>query len=75
MRVEAIKVPEGFLIPFENGFPDLPHEKITIDIEILDPLPPGTDYSALDQLVGLCGTKDATASIQHDERIYRRQGA
>ncbi|OGG44699.1 MAG: hypothetical protein A3F84_28765 [Candidatus Handelsmanbacteria bacterium RIFCSPLOWO2_12_FULL_64_10] len=72
MRVEAIKVAEGFLIPFEKGFPDLPHEKVVMDVEIVEPLPPEADYSALDQLVGLCDTKISSASVQHDERIYRR---
>ncbi len=72
MRVEAIKVAEGFLIPFGNGFPDLPHEKIVMDISIVEPLPPEADYSALDQMVGICDTKIASASIRHDERIYQR---
>jgi len=72
MRVEAIKVAEGFLIPFGDALPKLPQEKIVLNIEIVEPLPPEAGYSALDQLVGLCDTQVSTASVEHDQRIYHR---
>ena len=72
MRVEATKVADGFLIPFTEGLQDLPNEKIVLDIELVEPPSEEPDYTALDQLVGLCETGDTNASIEHDRRIYRR---
>lgn len=72
MRVKAIKVAEGFLIPFEAGLNDIPYEKILLDIELVESSPEEEDYQALDQLTGMCKTDDTTASIDHDRRIYHR---
>jgi len=73
MRVKAVRVAEGFLIPFEGGLKDLPYEKILLDIELIELSPGEEDYAALDQLAGLCETGDATASVAHDRRIYARR--
>lgn len=79
MRVEATKVADGFLIPFTEGLRDISHEKIVLDIELvelvelIEPAPEEPDYAALDQLVGLCEAGDTNASLEHDRRIYRRQ--
>ena len=73
MRVKAIKVAEGFLIPFEAGLKDIPDEKILLDIELIEFPLEEKDYTALDQLAGLCKTGDTTASVEHDSRIYRQQ--
>ena len=70
MRVQAIKVAGGFLIPFDAGLRDIPYEKILLDIERIEPPPEEEDYAALDQLAGLYNTGDTTASVEHDQRIY-----
>ena len=72
MRVEAIKVADGFLIPFAEGLQDLPHEKVVLEIELIEPAPTEQDYAALDQLVGFDESGDPTASTDHDRWIYRR---
>jgi hypothetical protein len=74
MRVEAIKVPEGFLIPLNEGFPDIGQDRILLEVEIIDPAQADAGYTILDQLVGLCETGDTTASVEHDQRIYRTRG-
>lgn len=72
LRVEAIKVEQGFLIPFADGLTNVPFEKILLDIEVVEPALLEDSYAALDDLVGLVETGDTTASVEHDRRIYRR---
>lgn len=74
MRVEAIKVSEGFLLPLSEGFQDITQDRILLEIEIIDPVQIDAGYAALDQLVGLCETGDTTASVEHDQRVYRTRG-
>ena len=72
MRVKAIKVEQGILIPYQEGLTDVQNGQLFLDIELVDAPLRDDDYKALDDLVGLCETGDATASIEHDKRIYRR---
>ena len=72
MRVEAIKVAEGFLIPFDSGLRDIPEDRVLLDIELVQSPPAQRDYSAMDQLIGLCETGNANASAEHDHQVYRR---
>lgn len=69
MRVEAIKKKDGLLIPMLDEFRNVKHEKITLDVEIVNPDEPD-EYAALDKLVGLCETKRTDASTKHDSIIY-----
>ena len=70
MRVKAIKVTNGFLIPF-NEFPKkIDENKILLDIEIIEQAKLEEGYSILDELVGFCESNRTDASINHDEIIY-----
>jgi hypothetical protein len=71
MRVEAIKKEDGLFIPMNAFLAKIPAKRMLVDIEFLEPLQ-AIDYDALDQLVGLCETGIADASVHHDTRIYTR---
>ena len=71
MRVKAIKVNKGILIPYQEGLKDVPSDQLVLDIELVDDAPEDSDYDALDEIVGLCETGDSEASVEHDQRIYR----
>jgi len=71
MRVKAIKVDDGILIPFQEGLQDIKTKNFFLDIELIEALPQEEDYRALDTLVGFYETGDTDASIEHDQRIYR----
>jgi hypothetical protein len=71
MKVEAIKQKDGLFIPMNEFLAKIPAQRMFVDIEILEPIQAG-DYDALDQLVGLCETGIADASVHHDTRIYTR---
>ena len=70
MIVEATKIKEGFLIPLIGRLQGIEQEKVFLDVELVEQ--PQTDdlYAALDQLVGLCETTVADASVNHDRIIY-----
>lgn len=72
MIIEATKSEKGFLIPFIGAFQHLEQESIVLDIKIVAPPLLNEDYSALDQLIGLCETGKTDASINHDEVIYSK---
>ena len=69
MKVEAIKHKDGLFIPMNEFLAKIPAQRMVVNIEILEPIQEG-DYDALDQLVGLCETGIADASVHHDKRIY-----
>ena len=71
MKVEAFKRGNGLFIPMNEFLTKIPAERVVLNIEFLEPLHVG-DYDALDQLVGLCETGIADASVHHDSRIYTR---
>ena len=66
MQVEAKRTKEGFLIPLNDIFKDIKNNKVLLEIKIIKPFTID-DYSALDQIVGLCETTRADASINHDK--------
>jgi len=70
MRVEAIKVPEGFLIPVSEGFRGVTQDRTLLEVEIIDPAKAEEGYEVLDQLMGICETGDTSASVEHDRRVY-----
>ncbi|HAO23106.1 MAG: hypothetical protein BWK80_56320 [Desulfobacteraceae bacterium IS3] len=72
MRVEAIKISDGFLIPMIEAFREIRQNKVLLDVQILDPVQ-SDEYAALDQLIGLCETKQTDASVNHDAIIYGRR--
>ncbi|MEA3358460.1 MAG: hypothetical protein U9R17_03500 [Thermodesulfobacteriota bacterium] len=69
MQVEAKRTKEGFLIPLDDIFKDIKNNKVLLEVEVVKPFHKD-DYSALDQIVGLCETKQTDASINHDKIIY-----
>ncbi len=69
MRVQAQRKENGFLIPLTGELKKIKQDKILLEIEILDQASLPQDYSALDQLVGICETKISDASINHDKII------
>ncbi|MBC8231025.1 hypothetical protein H8E77_15845 [bacterium] len=78
MKVEAIKVEDGFLIPFNENLEKIKQDKILLEIEIIEPdkleegLPSNEvkGYAILDELVGFCESNRTDASINHDTIIY-----
>jgi hypothetical protein len=73
MRVKGVKVTEGILIPYQDGLERIADDQVILDIEFVSTVVEEPDYTALDELIGLCETGEATASTQHDQRIYRRR--
>ncbi len=69
MKIEAIKVEKGFLIPMTGAFKTIQNDRIFLEIEILDPCE-AENYAALDGLIGMCETKRTDASVNHDAIIY-----
>jgi len=63
----------GFLIPLTDELKKIKKDKVLLEIEILDRASAPKDYSALDELVGLCETKVSDASINHDKIIYAKR--
>ncbi len=71
MRVEAIKVENGFLIPFNETLKKIKVDKILLDIEIIGQNQLEEGYSILDELVGFCESNRTDASVNHDAIIYQ----
>ncbi len=70
MKVEAIKVTNGFLIPFNTILEKSDKNKIFLNIEIIEQAKLEEGYAILDELVGFCESDRTDASIKHDEIIY-----
>lgn len=70
MKVEAIKVKDGFLIPFNETLEKVKQDKILLEIEIIEPDKLEEGYAILDELVGFCESNRTDASINHDTIIY-----
>ena len=71
MKVEAIKVEKGFLIPFNEILEKINKNKIILDIEIIEEAKLEEGYAILDEMVGFCESNKTDASIGHDEIIYK----
>ncbi|NUO79252.1 hypothetical protein HUU05_04175 [candidate division KSB1 bacterium] len=70
MRVEALKVENGFLIPFTNWLANVQQDRILLDVEIVEKARLEEGYAILDNLVGFCASERADASVNHDAIIY-----
>ena len=70
MKVEAIKVNNGFLIPFNETLEKIKQDKILLDVEILEQNKLEEGYAILDELVGFCESNRTDASVNHDVTIY-----
>ncbi len=70
MRVEALKVENGFLIPFKNWPARIQQDRIMLDVEIVELARLEEGYAMLDKLVGFCTSERADASVNHDAIIY-----
>lgn len=70
MKVEAIKMENGFLIPFNKTLEKIKQAKILLEIEIIEPEKVDQGYAILDELVGFCESERTDASIMHDKIIY-----
>lgn len=71
--VEAIRVEDGFLIPFQEGLPDTSQDRIWLEVELVDPAASQNGYQALDQIVGLCESGQPDAALHHDSHIYKKR--
>jgi hypothetical protein len=69
MKVEALKVETGFLIPFNKTFEKIKQEKILLAVEIVEPEKVDQGYAILDELVGFGESDRADASGKHDKII------
>ena len=74
MRVQALKIENGFLIPLIGEFKRIKQDRVLLEVEIVDQNIVEVDYSAIDQLVGLCETGKTDASVNHDRIIYGSRG-
>ena len=72
MRVEAVRKKNGLLIPMIEAFRGIKKDRILLEVEIVKPVQPN-NYAILDRIVGLCETKQANASVDHDTIIYGRK--
>ena len=71
MKVEAIKVENGFLIPFNEVLKKIKEDKILIEVEIIEQNKLEEGYAILDELVGFCESDQTDASVNHDAIIYQ----
>ncbi len=71
MKVEAIKVENGFLIPFNETLKKIKEDKILIEVEIIEQNKLEEGYAILDELVGFCESNQTDASVNHDAIIYQ----
>ena len=71
MKVEAIKVENGFLIPFNEVLKKIKEDKILIEVEIIEQNKLEEGYAILDELVGFCESNQTDASVNHDAIIYQ----
>ncbi len=70
MRVEATKVENGLLIPFNQIRKKVEQEKVLLDIEFIDPHQIEAGYAILEELVGINASTRSDASVNHDAIIY-----
>ena len=70
MKVEAIKVEDGFLIPFNDTLEKIKQDKILLEIEIIEQDKLEEGYAILDELVSFCESNRTDASVNHDTIIY-----
>ena len=73
MKVEAIKVENGFLIPFNESLENIKQDKILLEVEIIDRDKLEEGYAILDELVGFCESNRTDASVNHDAIIYESE--
>lgn len=71
MKVEALKVENGFLIPFNKTLEKIKQGKILLEIEIIEPEKVDQGDAILDELVGFCESNRSDASVNHDTIIYK----
>ena len=70
MKVEAEKVENGFLIPFNDSLRNIKRKKVLLEIEIIEEDKLTDGYAILDDLVGCCESNKTDASVNHDAIIY-----
>ena len=70
MKVEAIRVENGFLIPSNSLFENIKENKVLMGVEIIEQQILEDGYAVLDEMIGFCESNRTDASIRHDEIIY-----
>ncbi len=70
MKIEAVKVDNGFLIPFNEAFEKISEDKILIEFEVIQRNKLDAGYDILDGLVGFCESNRTDASVNHDTLLY-----
>lgn len=71
MKVEAIRVEDGFLIPFNEILDKTKQDRILLEVEIIDTDQLKKGYEILDELVGFYESDQRSASVDHDTIIYK----
>ncbi len=70
MKVEAIKVENGLLIPFDQLQRRIRNKTVLLEVEFIDRDKLDEGYAILGELVGLCESSRADAAVNHDAIIY-----
>ena len=70
MKVEAVRVEDGFLIPFNETLERIKGKRILMEVEIIEQDRLEEGYALLDELVGFCESDRTDASVNHDAIIY-----
>lgn len=70
MKVEAIKVKNGFLIPFNSWLASIKKEKILLEVAIIERDQLEEGYAILDELVGCYASERTDGSVNHDAVVY-----
>ncbi len=70
MKMEAIRVENGFFIPSNETLEKVKEDKIIIDVEIPAQKTEVDGYAILDEMIGFCESNRSDASVNHDEIIY-----
>ena len=68
LRVEALRIENGFFIPMIEQLKKIQQEKILSDIEIVDSFE-NDPYAPFDKLIGLCQSNISDASVNHDYKV------
>lgn len=71
MRVEAVRVENGFFIPSNTLFENIKENKVVMEVEIIQQHDVEDGYSILDEMIGFCESNRTDASIHHDDIIYK----
>ncbi len=70
MRVEALRIENGFFIPMIEQLKEFQQETILLDIEVVDSFE-NDPYAPFDELIGLCESHISDASVSEHISIEK----